>query len=118
MCPRVRGRSVWTVAAALEWDVLYFLWTTPRGCSCVRVCASVCVGPTVTELVLLVALQAEGLSEALQDAVAGVIGDAALIPLAHVKDLLVGAGVGLAAAKRIVGRLVRCAAATTRPCML
>ena len=83
-----------------------------------RVCASVCVGPTVTELVLLVALQAEGLSDALQDAVAGAIGDAALIPLAQVKDLLVGAGVGLAAAKRIVGRLVRCAAASTRSCML
>jgi hypothetical protein len=65
-------------------------------------------GPTVTELVLLVALQAEGLSEALQDAVAGAIGDATVIPLAQVKDLLVAAGVGLAAAKRIMGRLVRC----------
>ena len=75
-------------------------------------------GPTVTELALLVTLQAEGLSEALQDAVAGAIGEAAVIPLAQVKDLLVGAGVGLAAAKRIVGRLVRCAVATTRPCML
>ena len=67
----------------------------------------VCSGPTVTELALLVSLQAEGLSEALQDAVAGAIGEA-VIPLASVKDLLVGAGVGLAAAKRIVGRLVRC----------
>ena len=84
------------------------------------VCVSVCVhiGPTVTELVLLVALKAEGLSEALQDAVAGAIGDAAVIPLAQVKDLLVGAGVGLAAAKRIVGQLVRCAAAATHSCML
>ena len=90
----------------------------PRGCSCVRVCASVCAGPTVTEFLLLETAASFGLSDALQDAVAGAIGDAALIPLAQVKDLLVGAGVGLAAAKRIVGRLVRCAAATTRPCML
>ncbi len=67
----------------------------------------------MTELVLLVALKAEGLSEALQDAVAGAIGDAAVIPLVQVRDLLVGAGVGLAAAKRIVGRLVRCAAVVT-----
>jgi hypothetical protein len=73
----------------------------------VGVCAL--AGPTVTELVLLVALQAEGLSETLQDAVAGAIGDATVIPLVSIKDLLVGAGVGLAAAKRIVGRLVRCA---------
>ena len=60
------------------------------------------------ELAQLVARQAEALSEALQDAVAGAVGDSAVFPLARVKDLLVGAGVGLAAAKRIVGRLVRC----------
>ena len=116
--PRVRGKSVRTVAVALEWDVLCFLWTTPGGWSCVRVCASVCAGPTVTEFLLLETAASFGLSDALQDAVAGAIGDAALIPLAQVKDLLVGAGVGLAAAKRIVGRLVRCAAASTRSCML
>ena len=98
--------------------MLCFLWTTPGGWSCVRVCASVCAGPTVTEFLLLETAASFGLSDALQDAVAGAIGDAALIPLAQVKDLLVGAGVGLAAAKRIVGRLVRCAAASTRYCML
>ncbi len=54
---------------------------------------------------MLETLRSEGLTEALQDAVAGAMGDAADIPLATVKDLLVGAGVGLAAAKLIVGRL-------------
>ncbi len=43
----------------------------------------------------------------LQDAVAGTIEDGAVVPMARVKDLLVDAGVGLAAAKRVVGRLVR-----------
>ena len=62
----------------------------------------------MSEFALLEALVAVGLPEALQDAVAGAVGDAASIPLADVKDLLVGAGVGLAAAKRVVGRLVRC----------
>ncbi len=66
-------------------------------------------GPIVTELALLVALQTEGLPEALQDAVASALGDATVISLARVKDLLVTAGVGLAAAMRIAGRLVRCA---------
>ncbi len=61
----------------------------------------------MTELQLLETLVAAGVSEALQDSVAGAVGDAAVIPLVQVKDLLVGAGVGLAAAKRIVGRLVR-----------
>lgn len=61
--------------------------------------------PIVTVLALLEALQADGLPVALQDAVAGDVGDAEQIPLLQVKDLLVGAGVGLAAAKRIAGRL-------------
>ena len=84
---------------------------TRRMLMCLRVCmcGRVCAGPTVTEFLLLETAASFGLSDALQDAVAGAIGDAALIPLAQVKDLLVGAGVGLAAAKRIVGRLVRCA---------
>jgi hypothetical protein len=64
-------------------------------------------GPSVSEFLLLETAASLGLSEALQDAVAGAIGDAAVIPIAQVKDLLVGAGVGLAAAKRILGRLVR-----------
>jgi hypothetical protein len=85
---------------------------------CACVCACECAGRTVTEFVLLETAASFGLSDALQDAVAGAVGDAALIPLAQVKDLLVGAGVGLAAAKRIVGRLVRCVVATTRSCML
>ena len=83
-----------------------------------RVSTCVCAGPTVTEFLLLETAASFGLSDALQDAVAGAIGDAAFIPLAQVKDLLVGAGVGLAAAKRIVGQLVRCAAAATHSCML
>ncbi len=61
--------------------------------------------PVVPELDLLEALKTEGLPDLLQDAVAGAMGDAAEIPLANVKDLLARAGVGLAAAKRIVGRL-------------
>jgi hypothetical protein len=68
--------------------------------------ACLCVGPTVTCFILLEALVTAGLPEAMQDAVAITIGDAAVIPLGQVKDLLVGAGVGLAAAMRIVGRLV------------
>ena len=64
-------------------------------------------GPSVSVFALLEALVAVGLPEALQDEVAGAMGDAAEIALAHVKDLLVGAGVGLAAAKRIVGQLSR-----------
>ena len=61
----------------------------------------------VTDYELTWALLAEGLPRALQDAVAGTIGDGAVVPMARVKDLLVDAGVGLAAAKRVVGRLVR-----------
>ena len=61
----------------------------------------------VTEYELLRALVAEGLPHALQDAVAGTIEDGAVVPMARVKDLLVDAGAGLAAAKRVVGRLVR-----------
>ncbi len=68
-------------------------------------------GPTVTEFLLLETAASFGLSDSLQDAVAGAIGDATSIPLAQVKDLLVGVGVGLAAAKRIVGRLVSCSVA-------
>jgi hypothetical protein len=60
----------------------------------------------VSELLLLETLVSVGLSEALQDAVAGAIGEDAAIPLAQLKDLLIGAGVGLATAKRVVGRLV------------
>ncbi len=72
---------------------------------CIWVCG--CAGSSVSEFLLLETVASLGLSEALQDAVAGAIGDAAVIPIAQVKDLLVGAGVGLAAAKRILGRLVR-----------
>ena len=63
------------------------------------------IDPAVTAFLLLETIVTFGLTEALQDAVAGAMGDAAEIPLARVKDLLVGAGVGLAAAKLIVGRL-------------
>ena len=79
---------------------------------------TVCAGPVVSEFLLLETAASFGLSEALQDAVAGAIGDAAVIPLAQVKDLLVGAGVGLAAAKRILGRLVRCVCFVVSPCLL
>jgi hypothetical protein len=65
------------------------------------------IDPAVTAFLLLETIVTFGLTEALQDAVAGAMGDAAEIPLARVKDLLVGAGVGLAAARRIEGRLVR-----------
>ncbi len=61
-------------------------------------------GVHVTDYELTRALLAEGLPRALQDAVAGTIEDGAVIPMAR---LLVDAGVGLAAAKRVVGRLVR-----------
>ncbi len=55
---------------------------------------------------LLDALDAARLPEAIQDAVAAAVGDASEVPISAVKGLLTGAGVGLAAATRIVGRLV------------
>ncbi len=57
-------------------------------------------------LTLLDALDAAGLPEATQDVVGVAIGDASEVPLSSVKSLLTGAGVGVAAAMRIVGRLV------------
>jgi hypothetical protein len=55
---------------------------------------------------LLDALDAAKLPDPIQDAVAAAVGDASEVPLSAVKGLLTGAGVGLAAATRIVGRLV------------
>ena len=55
---------------------------------------------------LLDALAAAGLSVAIQDAVGVACGDAIEVPLSAVKSLLTGAGVGVAAAIRIVRQLV------------
>ena len=55
---------------------------------------------------LLDALAAAGLSVAIQDAVGVACGDAVEVPLSAVKSLLTGAGVGVAAAIRIVRQLV------------
>jgi hypothetical protein len=63
-------------------------------------------GPSISVLTLLDALDAAGLPVAIQDAVGVAIGDASEVPLSSVKSLLTGAGVGVAAAMRIVGRLV------------
>jgi hypothetical protein len=86
-------------------------WLSIGACWCSCPCSiyAHCTGTGVhvTDHELTRALLAEGLPRALQDAVAGTIEDGAVIPMARVKDLLVDAGVGLAAAKRVVGRLVR-----------
>ncbi len=55
---------------------------------------------------LLDALSAVGLSLAIQDAVGVACGDAVEVPLSAVKSLLTAAGVGVAAAIRIVRQLV------------
>ncbi len=55
---------------------------------------------------LLDALAAVGLSGAVEDAVADAAGDATEVPLSAVKGLLTGAGLGAAAAVRIVRQLV------------
>jgi len=60
----------------------------------------------VSVLTLLDALDAAGLPVPMQDAVGVAIGDASEVPLSSVKSLLTGAGVGVAAAMRLVGRLV------------
>jgi hypothetical protein len=60
----------------------------------------------VSVLTLLDALDAAGLPVPIQDAVGVAIGDAPEVLLSAVKGLLTGAGVGVAAAMRIVGRLV------------
>ena len=57
-------------------------------------------------LTLLDALDAAGLPVPMQDAVGVAIGEAPEVLLSAVKGLLTGAGVGVAAAMRIVGRLV------------
>jgi hypothetical protein len=57
-------------------------------------------------LTLLDALDAAGLPVPIQDAVGVAIGDAPEVLLSNVKSLFTGAGVGVAAAMRIVGRLV------------
>jgi hypothetical protein len=79
LAPSLRTQVGLCVGRCCRSRVLFFLWTTPGRCSCACVCACECTGPTVTELVLLAALQAEGLSDALQDAVAGAVGDAAVV---------------------------------------
>jgi hypothetical protein len=63
-------------------------------------------GPFVGVIALLDALDAAKVPEAIQDAVATAAGDAGEIPLSAVKGLLTRAGIGMAAATRIVGRLV------------
>ncbi len=55
---------------------------------------------------LLDALEAANVPDAIQDAVGLAVGEASEVPLSAVKGLLTGAGVGVAAAIRIVGRLV------------
>ncbi len=55
---------------------------------------------------LLDALEAAKVPDTIQDAVGLAVGDASEVPLSAVKGLLTGAGVGVAAAIRIVGRLV------------
>jgi hypothetical protein len=67
---------------------------------------AVAAGPPVDVVALLDALAAAGLSDAIQDAVGVACGDAAEVPLGAVKGLLTGAGVGVAAAIRIVRQLV------------
>ncbi len=57
-------------------------------------------------VVLLEALHASGLPEALQDAVAVAVEQTPVVPVSHVKGLLAGAGVGPAAALRVMARLV------------
>jgi hypothetical protein len=63
-------------------------------------------GPTVDVVALLDALVAAGLSDVIQDAVAAAVGDAPDVPLGSLRNLLTGAGVGAAAALRIVRQLV------------
>ncbi len=55
---------------------------------------------------LLDALEAAKVPDTIQDAVGLAVGDASEVPLSAVKGLLTGAGVGVAAAIRILGRLV------------
>ena len=74
-------------------------------CACVAGDAAA-AGPAVDVVALLDALVAAGLSVAIQDAVGVACGDAADVPLSAVKSLLTGAGVGVAAAIRIVRQLV------------
>ncbi len=74
-------------------------------CACVAGDAAA-AGPAVDVVALLDALAAAGLSNAIQDAVGAACGDAAEVPLSTVKSLLTGAGVGIAAAIRIVRQLV------------
>lgn len=64
-------------------------------------------GPCTTLVSLLEALTAAGVSEAVQDGVAMAVGEADAVPLARVRALLTGAGLGPAAAVRVVARLVR-----------
>ncbi len=63
-------------------------------------------GPGIGLAILLNALEAAKVPETIQDAVVVAVGDASEVPLSAVKGLLTGAGVGVAAAIRIVGRLV------------
>ncbi len=63
-------------------------------------------GPGIGVVALLDALEAAKVPEAVQDAVGLAVGDASEVPLSAVKGLLTGAGVGVAAAIRIMGRLV------------
>ncbi len=63
-------------------------------------------GPGIGVVTLLDALEAAKVPDTIQDAVGLAVGDASEVPLSAVKGLLTGAGVGVAAAIRIVGRLV------------
>ncbi len=74
-------------------------------CACVAGDAAA-AGPAVDVVALLDALSAAGLSVTIQDAVGVACGDAIEVPLSAVKSLLTGAGVGVAAAIRIVRQLV------------
>jgi hypothetical protein len=64
------------------------------------------VGPAVDIVALLDAMVAAGLSEAIQDVVAAAAGDMTEVPLSAIRGLLRGAGVGAAAAARIVRQVV------------
>jgi hypothetical protein len=55
---------------------------------------------------LLDALVAAGLSDAIQDEMTAAVGNASGVPLGSVRGLLIGVGVGAAAALRIVRQLV------------
>jgi hypothetical protein len=63
-------------------------------------------GPRIDALVLVDALAAAGLSDAVQDAVVIALGDSSDVALAAVKGLLTGAGVGAAVALRVTRALV------------